>query len=254
MTNDTAYARQPVWALLVAVAIGGAFYIAGKNIEADTRAEQPGTVTVSGDGRAFITPDIARLNLGVQTGRQASAAVAMERLKTAMDAVIAAIEEEGIAERDIRTQSFWLNPVYDWTNGRQIPRGFEASQSLEVKVRDLDKVSDVLGAATAAGANQSGGVTFTVDDPEAKRAEARAEAIEEAKSKARELADQLDVDLGDIISFHEGYNSGVPPPIMYERASYGAGAASDEAAQSAVPLPAGEQEISVTVNITYEID
>lgn len=252
MENQTLYLRPPVWALLVAVAIGGMFYIVGKNIEADKRNEQPGVITVSGDGRAFVIPDIARLTVGIQTGRQPSAEVAMEELKTGMDAIIAAVREQGVEEKDIRTQSFWLNPAYDWNEGRQIPRGFEASQSLEIKVRDLDKVSDVLGAATAAGANQSGGVSFTVDDPDVTRAEARAEAIAEAKDKAAELADQLGVSLGEIVNFNEGYNGG-QPPIMFERAAYGMGGGTDADEQS-VPLPAGEQEINVTVSITYEID
>lgn len=254
MDSQTVYVRPPVWALLAAIAVGGAFYLIGKNIEAENRNEQPSVISVSGDGRAFVTPDIARLSAGMQTGRQQTAAVAMERLKAGMDKVIAAVKAQGIDEKDIRTQNFWLNPVYDWADGRQIPRGFEAGQNLEIKIRDLDKVSAVLGAATAAGANQSGGVQFTVDDPEEKRAEARAEAIAEAKAKAAQLADQLGVDLGDIVNFSEGYNGGPVPPMYYGEAAYGRGGGSDAAVAQSAPLPAGEQEINVSVSITYEID
>lgn len=253
MDSQTVYVRPPVWALLVAVAIGGAFYLIGKNIEADNRNEQPSVISVSGDGRAFVTPDIARLSAGMQTGRQQTAGAAMERLKTSMDKVIAAVKAQGIDEKDIRTQNFWLNPVYDWADGRQIPRGFEAGQNLEIKIRDLDMVSAVLGAATAAGANQSGGVQFTVDDPEEKRAEARAEAIAEAKAKAVQLADQLGVELGDIVNFSEGGYGGGPVPPMYYGEAAGRGGA-DMAQNAAVDLPAGEQEINVNVSITYEID
>jgi uncharacterized protein len=242
----------PVWVILTAVAIGGVFYIGGKHIESKPEAPQYASITVSGDGRAFATPDIAQINVGVQTGRQATAGAAMERLKTSMDAVIAAVKAQGIDEKDITTQSFWLNPVYDYANGRQIPQGFEASQSLSIKVRDLDKTSDVLGAATNAGANQAGGVTFTVDNPDAKQAEARQEAIKEAQQKAHVLAQQLGVRLGKILNFSEGYG-GYPTPMYYGREAMGIGGA-DMAANQAVQLPVGEQEMNINVSITYELE
>jgi uncharacterized protein len=251
-TEQTINVRPPVWALITAVIIGGVFYIAGKQIEASPEPEQLASITVSGDGRVFATPDIAQLSVGVQTGRQATAGAAMEKLKISMDAVIAAVKAQGIDEKDITTQSFWLNPVYDYANGRQIPQGFEASQSLSIKVRDLDDTSDVLGAATAAGANQAGGVTFTVDNPETKKAEARLEAIKEAQDKAELLARQLGVELGDIISFNEGYG-GYPPPMYYDKAMLGVGGGADMAEQ-AVQLPVGEQEVNVSVSITYELE
>ncbi len=242
----------PVWVILTAVAIGGAFYIGGKHIESNPEPPQYASITVSGDGKTFATPDIAQVSVGVQTGRQATASAAMQKLKTSMDAVIAAVKAQGIDEKDINTQSFWLNPVYDYTNGQSIPRGFEASQSLSIKVRDLDKTSDVLGAATAAGANQAGGVQFTVDNPEAKQAEARQEAIKEAQQKAQVLAQQLGVRLGKILSFSEGYG-GYPTPMYYGREAYGIGGA-DMAANQAVALPVGEQEVNINVSITYELE
>lgn len=254
MANEPLY-KSSAAMMILAVAIGGAFYIAGKNIEANDDPSDNGTITVSGDGRAFATPDIAQISVGMQTGRQPTAAAAMENLKKTMDAVIAAVKAQGIDEKDIRSESFYLNPAYDYTTGRMIPRGFEATQSLSIKVRDMDKVSDVLGAATNAGANQAGNVMFTVDDPEAKRAEARQEAIDEAKEKAKQLADELGVSLGDIVSFSEGYGGGYPPPMYYDRAAYGVGGGDAEMVKNqAVQLPVGEQQVDITVSITYEID
>lgn len=255
MADQTITVRPPVWALLTAVVIGGVFYIAGKQIETDIAdPTEHATISVSGEGRAFVTPDIAQLSVGVQTGRQPTAAAAMERLKTNMDAVIAAVKAQGIEDKDINTQSFYLSPVYDWTTGGQIPRGFEANQSLSIKVRDLDKVSDILGATTAAGANQSGGVQFTVDDPEAKRAEARQEAIDKAQAKAEVLAGQLGVKLGKILNFSEGYGGGPIPPMYYSREAYGVGGADMAEEKAAVQLPVGEQEVNLSVTITYEIE
>lgn len=252
MAESTINVRPPVWALIVAVAVGGSFYLSGKHLEVNHRNDQPSTITVSGNGKAFAVPDIAELNVGVQTGRQPTANAAMTKLKTSMDAVIAAVKAQGIDDKDITTQSFWLNPVYDYNNGTQVARGFEAGQSLTVKVRDLDKASDVLGAATAAGANQAGGVQFTVDKPEGVQAEARAEAIKEAQDKAELLARQLGVHLGKIVTFNEGFGGGYPVPMMmYDKAmGVGGGAAENQAVQ----LPVGEQEVNVTVSITYELD
>lgn len=244
--------RTPMWGLIIAVAVGGAFYLAGKNIETSNTPEPRGTITVSGDGRVFTMPDIAQVSFGIQTGRVQSADAAMEKLSTGMKKVLDAVKAEGVDDKDIQTESFYLNPVYDWTDNGQVFRGFEASQSVRVKVRELDKASDVLGAATSAGANQAGGVNFTVDDPDEKRAEARAMAIDEAKQKARELARQLGVSLGDITGFNEN-GGGYPVPMMMRSEAYGIGGGSDEAVKLATPLPAGEQEINVSVSITYEI-
>src|SRR3989344_6444402 len=105
-----------------------------------------------------------------------------------MDGIFRAVKGLGVEEKDIRTEHFSLNPIYDWTEKGQIFRGFEANQSFRVKVRDLAKVDDVLTAATDVGANQAGNVQFTIDDPEKQRADAREEAGAEAKRTAELLA------------------------------------------------------------------
>ncbi len=248
--EQTVTLRPPVWALLAAVAIGGLFYMWGKTIE--TKDRTPTFIAVSGEGRVFAAPDIADLSFGVQTGRQATAKQALAILKDRMNASLDAVKKAGIPEKDIRTESFWLNPVYDWTNGGQVFRGFEASQSLRVKVRDLDKVSGVLEAATGAGANQAGGVNFTIDEPETKRSEAREKAIAQAKEKAQAIANDLGMSLGAIKGFNEGGYGGYPSPMM-ARDAYATGGA--EAANQAkdLSLPAGEQEIVVNVSVNYEL-
>ncbi len=249
--NQVITLRPPVWALLLAVVIGGSFFVWGKHVETEERLGE-GMITVSGEGKVFTSPDIAELSFGVQTGRQPSAKAAMAMLSERMTAIQAAAEKAGVEKKDIRTENFWLNPVYDWTERGQIPRGFEATQSLRVKVRDLDKVSAVLEAATGAGANQAGNVQFTVDDPEAKRSEARAAAIAQAKEKAQRIADDLGVELGDLEGFTEN-GGGYYPPMMMRAEMMGADGAIVDSAQS-VPLPAGEQEIVVTVSLSYELE
>lgn len=250
MDEHNVYLRPPVWLpIFVAVLVGGA-YIAGQVIAADD--EEYATITVSGEGKVFIAPDIAEVSFGIQTGREPTAAAAMAKLKTGMEAIVAAVEKTGIEEKDIRTENFWLNPIYDYTERGQVFRGFEANQSLRVKVREIDKASDVLGAATSAGANQAGNIQFTVDDPEAKRAEAREKAIEQAQEKAKTLAKSLGMELDDLVGFSEG-GGGYPPVMMMRGQTMNAEASMDSAA-AGVPLPAGEQEIVVSVSLTYELE
>jgi uncharacterized protein YggE len=251
MSDSQVIVRPPIQALVLVVALGGLFYLGGKLIEnrGATTPTQPGTISVSGEGKVTTAPDIARLSLGVATGRKATATAVIDQLDKEMNAVIDAIKAQGVADKDIRTETFSLNPTYDWIDGRQVPRGFEGSQMLTVKVRNLDKAGAVLTAATQAGANDSGGVQFTIDDPEVQRQQARQEAIDEAKKRAEALAQQLGVSLGRLVQFSE--NSGGYTPPMYYMADY-AKDARGEAAQS-VPLPPGEQDTTVTVNLTYEL-
>lgn len=247
--DSTINVRPPIWALMVAVALGGMFYVGGKYIE--KKNLDPITVTVSGEGKVSASPDLAMLSLGVQTGRQPTSEAAMTMLKKNMDAIIAAVKKAGVEEKDISTENFWLNPAYDWTDKGQVPRGFEANQSIRVKVRNLDKASEILGAATAAGANQAGGIQFTIDDPEKLKAEAREKAIAQAKEKAEILAKNLGKSLGRMRGFVEG-GAAIPPMMMYDRAMMGMGGGGAESA--AVPLPAGEQEIATQVSLTYELN
>ena len=244
--------RPPAWLPIVVVLVAGGSYIAGKHVE--VRGYHPVTISVNGEGKITATPDIAQLSFGVQTGPQPTAKAAMEKLQKSMNAAFDAVKALGVEEKDISVQSLWLNPSYDWSNGKQTLRGYEANQSLNVKVRDLDKVSDVLSAATNARANQAGGVQFTIDDTEVLQAQAREKAIESAQAKAEELALQLGVELGDLQGFSEGGGSYPPMPYMAKgmmmESAVGMGGGGD----AGVPLPAGEQEITVNVSLTFEVE
>lgn len=243
----------PAHAILVAVLIGGGFYVYGKHLDRSPSPVAPGTITVSGEGKIAIMPDIAEMSFGVTTGVQTTAKAASDKVSNDMRKILVAVKEQGIQDKDITTENFYLNPVYDWNDGRQRLRGYEATQSLRVKVRDLEKVGDVLTAATDNGANQAGGVRFTLEDPEGKKDEARTEAIANAKRKAEELAAQLGQRLGDVQSFSEN-GGGWYPPVMYARDEYAVGGAgATNAAAMPAPIPAGEQDLTVNVTITYEL-
>lgn len=234
--------------LIVAVLIGGGFYVYGKNMERRSPADSPLVIAVSADAKVSTPPDIATLSFGVSTGRQATAKAATTLIAQNMTKILSAVKALGIDEKDISTQSFYLSPEYDYTTSGQIPRGFQASQTLSVKVRDLDKVGDVLTAATNAGANQSGGVSFSIDNPDTVKAEAREMAIAKAKEKASVLAKNLGMSLGRMTGFSEDGNYAVPRPYMMDKAM----AVGGEMAPS-IQLPAGEQEVVSNVTLMYEL-
>lgn len=249
MTDEqTLNLRPPVWALFAAVAIGGLFYLGGKALEKEY-ADSNDVIVVTGDSRVFAAPDIAQLTFGVQTGPKPTAKAAIDKIDTSMKAIIAAVKNLKVEDKDVSTQQFYMNPVYDWTSGQQRLLGYDANQMIMVKVRDLDTVGEILQAVTAAGANQADGITFGIDDPEALQAQARGEAIKEARERAEQMAQQLGVELGDLKSFSEGFGGGISPMPYYDRAM-GMGGGGGES----LAIPQGQQEVNVTVTLTYEID
>lgn len=205
-------------------------------------------ITVSGQGKVYAKPDVALINLGVKTSGLTVASVTKANSEQ-MNAVIAAVKSLGIEDKDIQTQNYNLSPNYNYTQDKgRIFEGYILNQQIEVKVRDFTKIGDVLAKATDSGANLVNDLQFTIDDPEKFKEEARAKAIEKAKANAQNLAMQSGIILGKITNIYENYNSYYP--VMYAKDSMGMGGAESAPAPM---IEAGQQEISVTINLTYKI-
>lgn len=237
------------WTTYIAVAIGGLFYLAGTAMTNQADRHPPLQISVSAEASVDASPDIATLSFGVQTGRQPTSEAAVEVLSKSIDKIIVAVKAKGVEEKDIGTENFWMNPAYDYVNGSQVARGFEATQSLRVKVRDLAKVGEVLTAATQAGANQANNVQFEIDDADELREEAREMAISKAKAKAEVLAASFGKRLVGIVGFSENGGGSVAPMMAMERGYGMAGGGGD----MVLPLPSGQQEVTSYVTLTYEI-
>jgi len=220
------------------------------------------TINVTGEGRAFATPDIAIVNFSV-VQESKTQAEAREIVDGKMRDILAFLKESGIEEKDIKTTGYNLYPKYEWQEsrvvcitypcpqppGKQVLLGYEVSQSVEVKVRKIDDAGKVVGGLAEKGATNMYGPSFTVDEPESVRAEARKEAIEKAKAKAEQLADDLGVDLVRIVSFSEG---GVYP-YAYGRGGGEKLMAQDAYAPVPAELPVGENEFNSSVTLVYEV-
>lgn len=221
-------------------------------------------VTVSGEGEVFAVPDIASFTFGV-IEEAADVGAAQEAATKKINDVVAYLKSEGIEEKDIRTTSYNVYPKYDYIQetctqfrcppGKQVLAGFEVSQMVEVKVRDPQKAGALLSGAGERGANNVSGLTFTIDDEDALRADARAKAIADARAKAEQLADDLGVRLQRVVNFSEGGQG--PIPFYYGKTAVmnqaGMGGADMAVAESAPSVPTGENKIVVNVNVTYEI-
>jgi len=216
--------------------------------------ETKNTITVADKGEVYAKPDLALTTFSVVTEKKTVSEAISENAKK-MNAVIDFVKEQGVEDKDLKTISFNIHPRYEWygvtqfyPQGRRVLVGYEVRQSLEVKIRDMEKIGDIIEGATDAGANEVGDLQFTVDNPDELKKQARGQAIEKAKNKAEELASQLGVRLVRIVNFSE---SGVIP--FYYGLEKAAGMGGGEEV-SAPAIETGENKIEVNVTITYEIN
>jgi len=209
---------------------------------------QRDTISIQAEGKVTALPDIAMISIGVQTEKK-TVAEAQQVNSTKMNAIIDKLQQLGIAKEDIQTTNYSIYPTYDYPNGQQVARGYQINQSVDVKVRKLDSISEILAAAGTLGANQVGGVTFTIDDPEALRQQARLKGLEAAKKKAQDLAAAAGVKLGKVVGFSESSSSPQPPIFYAKDMALGMGGA-----PSAAPnVQPGSQDVIVDVTVQYEI-
>ncbi|MGD2205844.1 MAG: SIMPL domain-containing protein [Anaerolineae bacterium] len=209
------------------------------------------TITVVGRGSVRIEPDIAQVSIGVETSAETIAEAVAEN-ETQMKAILTALEEANIAEKDIQTMNFSIHmDRYPEPMPRSVEEGSEpqpqyrVSNMVNVTIRDLDAVGDVLEVVIEAGANNIWGLSFGLDDQEAAQVDARADAIADAKDRAEALAELSGVELGPVMSVSEVISGGaVPMPVeVAERAMAGGGSISP-----------GELEIGYQVQVTYFIE
>lgn len=210
-------------------------------------------ITVTGEGEAAAAPDMAILSL-VVLQEKPTAREALTANNEAMAKVLDAMKKAGIAERDLQTSGFSIDPRYvypenkDNTQPPQAPKivGYAVSNSLTVRVRDLKKVGEILDQSVTLGVNQGGNLIFTNDKPETVVEEARKKAVANALAKAKTLTEAAGVSLGKVIEISEQSYSPRPMPMGREKMMAAAPADS-------VPIASGENTYNVNVNVTFEL-
>lgn len=207
-------------------------------------------VWVSGTGKVTVAPDIATLRLGIQS-QEMSVAAAQSNATEAMNRVMDALADNGVAEKDIQTQFFSIQRVTRWDNVKQeeVVLGYRVSNIVTAKIRDIDKTGTIIDAVATAGGDLTriDSINFSVEDPSAYHEEAREKAMEDAEDKARQLTGLAGVTLGRPTFITE--STPFAPPI-YQRVDF-EGAPAPAAAPP--PISPGEMEISLTVQVIYAI-
>lgn len=197
-------------------------------------------VTVTGEATVAVAPDTAMIRLGVST-QEKSAREASEANAKQMTAVLAAIKDTGVADRDIQTSRLSLQPQYDPNkSGTARLTGFQASNQVTVRIRDIDKLPTVLDRAITAGANEMSGIEFVVSEQSNLLDQARDDAIADARRKAELYAKAAGAKLGRVVSITEEGSAPPPRPIQALRAG-------------AVPIAPGEQTLRAIVTVSYEL-
>ncbi|WP_299785680.1 SIMPL domain-containing protein [uncultured Marivita sp.] len=208
-------------------------------------AETTGQITVTGEGSVFAVPDMAVITMGASAEAE-TAKEAMDQTSDITTAILDRLTEAGVAERDMQTSDLSLSPL--WSNrssseNRPSIDGYQASNRVTVRVRDLESLGTILDAVLTDGANELGGLEFTLSDPEPLMNDARIKAVADARARAKLLADAAGVELGALISLSET-GARAPRPEMLSMA---------RASDSVVPVAQGEAELRASVTLVYEI-
>jgi uncharacterized protein YggE len=210
------------------------------------QGEPPRRITVTGVAEAEAVPDVATLTAGVET-RAGTAAAALAANSEAMTAVFAALEAAGIERRDMQTSQLSIGPVYGPYNegGPEAQRvvGYEAANTVTVRVRAIASLGGVIDALAAAGSNRLYGIGFEVSEPKPHLDTAREQAVADARSKAELFARAAGVTLGPVLSISEAVQ--VPGPIMMR---------AEAMADAAPPVAEGTVTLQAQVEIVYGIE
>jgi uncharacterized protein len=235
--------------------IGGVAGLVAGLLIGPTLAQSPGpttvpgtnqnehTISVTGTGTIHVTPDMADVQLGVQVTRDTVRA-ARDDAADAMNKVLAALRALGIADADLQTSYLNIGPFYDYNTSTQRISGYQVSNVINVHVRDLTKLADVIDGSVTAGATTVNGVTFDVADRAGAERQAREAAVRDARAHADTLAGAAAVSIVGIVSISESTMVTPWPYPMAARAG---------AADMATPVLPGTSDVSLTVSVVYLI-
>jgi uncharacterized protein len=243
---------RKVLILPAVAALAAAAFISAHVMAQDTTAvstatgDSKRTITVSGEGEVKTKPDMAMLTGGVMTDAP-TAAEALNKNSTAMTSVLAAIKNAGVADTDVQTSNFNVSPVYaPYQPENPQPQkvtGYQVTNQVTVMLRDITKVGAVLDELVKVGSNSISGVSFGLQDPKPVLNQARQDAVKDAKAKADLYASAAGVSVGRVMTISESGYIGPPQPVYRTAAMESA----------SVPIATGQETITATVSVTYEI-
>ncbi len=207
-------------------------------------------MVVTGEGKATAIPDVANISFGIENSGRSLKQAQNEVNQKSQD-LVSALKKLGIDEKDIKTSSYNIYPESDYNQKPPIVNGYRVSINYLAKIRDVEKVNDVLTTVTGSGANVVGKISFDLSDEARTKAtqEARQDAVSKAKESAQSLASASGVSLGKIINVSEPSNDFNPRPLYSMDAKAGLGAGN----QIAPDIQPGTTEVDIIVSLSYEV-
>ncbi len=210
--------------------------------------QQQTGLSASGTGEVYATPDISVVTLGVEAEAK-TVADAQKQASEAMSAVMSALTTNGIANKDVQTTNYSIQPVWNYSTSKdgisqRILEGYQVSNTVNVTIRNVDNTGTIIDAVAVAGGDLTrvNNISFTVENPKPYNDQARALAIKDAMDKAQQMATGAGVSLGKLLNISESGGS-VPVPMVYK-----------EASGSGTSISAGQLDISVSVQVVYAIE
>lgn len=212
-----------------------------------TTTQKQSTFDVRGESKISTIPDKAVVNLGITVNEDA-VKTAQDKANSIINAINAELGKLGIDKKGIKTENYTLYPNYNYDNGRQAITGYTVNATLTASITDFAKLNQAIDAATRVGANQIGGITFTLSDEKKKETEtqARKEAIDDAKDRAQDLAKLAGMKLGKIVNVAEQPNFNIAPYEMALRSGMGGGGGAP------TNVEPGSTTFQYTVTLSYE--
>ncbi len=236
-------------AVLAGCSAGGTTGTGSSNLKVSVGNQQEG-IWVNGSGKVSVVPDVATLQLGIES-QEKSVANAQTNAATAMEKVIAALKDRGVATKDIQTRYYNIQRVTRWDNATQqeVLIGYRVTNLVTAKVRAMDKIGAIVDAVATAGGDLTriDSIAFSMEDPTAYYKDARARAMADAQAKAKQLAELTGVKLGKPTYISE---STYTPPVVYRQAAAPVPAPMPAAE---TPISPGELDIVLNVQVTYAI-
>ncbi|MGB8815847.1 MAG: SIMPL domain-containing protein [Minisyncoccia bacterium] len=239
--------------LIVVVIIAGRMICGGHGYNKSN--VQKDTITVSGKGEVIVKPDIANISFSV-LAEDMDVGKAQTASTEKMTKIINFLKSSGIDEKDIKTTDYSIYPRYDYIsttiypyNGKQVLSGYDVSQTVSVKIRDISKAGAILSGVGGFGATNMSGLSFTVDNEDAVKLQARDLAVQDARAQAKNLAKSLGVKLVKITAFSESGNY----PVYYDSVMYSKSNRAETGASAPAVIPAGQNTVTSNVSVTYEI-
>lgn len=241
--------RSVVFVLLVALAITIAGCSPISERESSEASDNANTITVTGLGSARGNPDQATLSVGINVLNK-DVTLAVKESNDTIARITEVIKEFGVEEDDIQTASFniWAEDQWDPQTGlRMEEKLFRVESTIQINVKDVDKIGEILEASIASGANNIYGLRFGIQDPSSLTAEARIGALDDARQRAEQIAQELGVSLGEVQSVVEISGGSMRP--FFETAEFGLGGGGGEP-----PISEGSMTVTLSVQVTFEIN